>query len=80
MLKTTENTKYAANFKKTKGEIDGNSMVDNSMIGGNKTTNQANSIKGKNQIKTTNSKILVKSRNKEAGTGFFIFEARLAFI
>ena len=59
-------------------------MVGNSMIGSGEATNPT---KGKNQAKTTKSKILVKSKNhdfpksrpEEAGTGFLTPEARLAF-
>ena len=55
------------------------------MVGGGKATNPT---KGKNQVKMTKSKILVKSknhdfplnsRNKEVGTDFLIPETRLAF-
>ena len=58
------------------------------MVDGDEATNQANSTKRKNQMKTTKFKILVKSktqdfspnsRNKEAGMGFFIPKTRLAF-
>ena len=85
MLKTTGSTESAANLKETEGEVSGNSVVGNSMVGGGEATNP---IKGKNQAKTTKSKILIKSkshdfppnsRNREARTGFFIPEARLAF-
>ena len=88
MLKTTRSTRSAVNPKKTKGEVGGNNVVDDSIVGGVKVTNQANSTKGKNQSKTTKSKILVKSKNhdfplksrtKKAGMGFFTPEARLAF-
>ena len=60
-------------------------MVGNSMVDGDEATNPS---KGKNQTKMTKSKILVKSkshdflpnsRNREAGLGFFIPKARLAF-
>ena len=63
-------------------------MVGNSMIGGSKATNQANTTKGKKQVKTTKSKILLKSkihnffhnsRNKKGKTSFFTPKARLAF-
>ena len=86
MLKTTGSTRFTANPEKTEDKAGGNSMFGNSIVGGDKATN---SIKRKNQAKTTKSKILVKSKNrdflfksrsKEAGTSFFILEARLAFI
>ena len=63
-------------------------MVGDSIVGDGETTNQLNSTKRKNQVKTIKSKILIKSknhdislnsRNKKAGTGFFIPKARLAF-
>ena len=85
MLKTTGSTGSAASPKETKGEVGGNSVVGDSMVGGSKATNPT---KRKNQAKTTKSKILVKSknhdfpsnfRNKEAGTGFLTPETRLAF-
>ena len=58
-------------------------MVGN-LVGGDKATNP---IKGKNQAKTTKSKILIKSKNhdfpksrtEEAGMGFFTPKARLVF-
>ena len=84
MLKTTRSTESAANPKETEGEVGGNSVVGNSMVGGGEAIN---STKGKNQAKTTKSKILVKSKNhdfpksriEKVGTGFFTPEARLAF-
>ena len=84
MLKTTGSTGSAANPKEIKGEVGGDSMVDNSIVRGGKATNP---IKGKNQAKTTKSKILVKSKNydfpksrtEKAGTGFFNPKTRLAF-
>ena len=84
MLKTTESIWFAANPKKTKDEVGGNSVVGDSMVSGGEATNP---IKGKNQAKTTKSKILVKSKNhdfpkskiEEAGTGFFTPKTRLAF-
>ena len=85
MLKTTGSTGSAANPKEPEGEVDGNSVAGDSIIGDGEATNP---IKRKNQAKTTKSKILVKSkshdfppnsRNREAGTGFFTPEARLAF-
>ena len=85
MLKTTGSTWSAANLEETKSEIGGDSVVSNSMVDGSETINPA---KGKNQAKTTKSKILVKSkshdfpfnsRNREAGTGFLTPKARLAF-
>ena len=83
MLKTTESTRLAANLKETEGEVGGDSVVGN-LIGGGEATNPT---KGKNQAKTTKSKILVKSKNhnfpksrtEEAGTGFLIPKAKLAF-
>ena len=85
MLKTTKNTGSVANLKKTKGEVDGNSVVGNNMVGGSEVTNL---IKEKNQIKPIKSKILVKSkshdfppnsRNKKAGMSFLTPKARLTF-
>ena len=84
MLKSIRNNGSATNPKETKGEVSGNSMVGNSMVGGGKATNL---IKGKNQAKTTKSKILVKSKNydfpksrtEQAKTGFFTPKTRLAF-
>ena len=84
MLKTIRSTGSAANSKETEGKVGGNSVVGD-MVGGNEAINLT---KGKNQAKTTKSKILVKfknhdfpnSRTKEAGTGFFTSETRLAFI
>ena len=83
MLKTTGNTGSAANSKETKGRVDGNSVVDHVVSGGEVT----NPTKRKNPVKTTKSKILVKSKNhnfpksrpKEAGTGFLTPKASLAF-
>ena len=60
MLKTIESIGSAANFEKTEGKIGGNSVVGNSMVDGSEATNPT---KGKNQVKTTKSKILVKSKN-----------------
>ena len=89
MLKTTRSIRSVANFKETKSKVDGNSIVGNNMVGGGETTNQANSIKRKNQAKTTKSKILVKSKNhdffpnsknRKVGMGFFTSKAKLAFI
>ena len=83
MLKTTKSTGFAANSEKTKGGVGGNSVIGD-MVDGDEATNP---IKGKNPVKTTKSKILVKSKNhdflksrpEEAGTGFLTPEARLAF-
>ena len=83
MLKTIGNTGSEANPKKTKGGVGGNSMIGN-IVGGGEATNPT---KIKNSVKTTKSKILVKSKNhdfpksrpEEAGTGFLTPEARLAF-
>ena len=88
MLKTTENTRSAANPKKTKDKANDNNVVCDSIVGGGEATTQAKSIKRNNQSKTTKSKILVKSKNdyfspksktKKAETGFFTPKARLAF-
>ena len=75
MLKTTGSTRSAANPEETEGEVGGNSVVGN-VVGGGEATNPT---KGKNPVKTTKYKILVKSKNhdfpksrpEEAGTGFF---------
>ena len=83
MLKTKGSTWSAANLKKTKGEIGGDSMDDN-MVGGDETTNPT---RGKNQAKMTKSKILVKFKNhdfsksktEKAKRDFFTPKARLAF-
>ena len=48
MLKTTESTRSVANPKKNEGEASSNIVVGNSIIGGGKATNQANSLKRKN--------------------------------
>ena len=85
MLKTTKNTRFAANPEETNGGVGGDSVVGDSMVGGGESTNPT---KGKNQAKMTKFKILVKSkshdfppnsRNREAGTGFLTSEARLVF-
>ena len=85
MLKTTGSTGSAANPKETKGEVGGDSMVGNSIVGGGEAINFT---KGKNQAKMTKSKILVKSkshdfppnsRNREAETAFLTLKARLVF-
>ena len=83
MLKTTRSTESAPNPEETKGKVGGSSMG-SKMVGGGDATNPT---KGKNQAKTTKSKILVKSKNhdypkfrtEEAGTGFFTPKARLVF-
>ena len=83
MLKTTGNTESAANPKEIEGGVGGNSVVGN-VVGGNKATNP---IKRKNPVKTTKSKILIKSKNhdfpksrpEKAGTGFLTSKTRLAF-
>ena len=83
MLKTTRSTRSATNPKKTEGKISGDSVVGN-MVGSGEATNPT---KGKNQVKTTKSKILVKFKNhdfpksriEEIGTRFFTLQARLAF-
>ena len=84
MLNTIGSTWSAANSKKTKDKVFGNSVVVDSIIGSGEATNLT---KRKNQAKTTKSKILVKSKNhdfpksktEKAGTGFFTPKARLAF-
>ena len=83
MLKTIGSTRSAANPKKTKAGFGSNSVVGD-IVGGGEATNPT---KGKNPVKTTKSKILVKSKNhdfpksrpEKAGTGFLTPEARLAF-
>ena len=83
MLRITGSTKSAANPKETQGKVDGNSVVGN-LVGGGEATNPT---KRKNQVKTTKSKILVKSKNhdflnsriEKVETGFFIPKARLTF-
>ena len=88
MLKTTGSIGSAANPKKTKGKVGGNSIVGNNMVGDNKAINQANFTKRKNQAKTTKFKFLIKSknhdfplysRNKKARTDFLTPKASLAF-
>ena len=84
ILKTTGSTGSAAHPEETEGEVGGDSVVGNSMVGGGEATNPT---KGKNQAKTTKSKILVKSKNhdfpksriEKAETCFFTPKARLAF-
>ena len=83
MLKTIENTGSAANPEETKGGDGGNSVVGDVVSGGEATI----PIKRKNPVKTTKSKILLKSKNhdfpkfrpEETGAGFLTPEARLAF-
>lgn len=84
MLKTTKNTRSIVKPKKTKTKVCGNNIVSDGKI-----INQINSIKVKNQAKTTKSKILIRSKNYDfppnssnikAEPGFLIFESRLAFI
>ena len=83
MLKTTESTGSVANPKETKCEISSNSVLSD-VVSGSEATNPT---KGKNPVKTTKSKILVKfknddfpkSRPEKAKTGFFTPKARLAF-
>ena len=82
MLKTTGSTGSVASPEETKSGVGSNSVVD--VVGSGEATN---STKRKNLAKTTKSKILVKSKNhdflksrpKEAGTGFLTPKARLAF-
>ena len=84
ILKTTGSTKSVANPKETKGKVGGNSIVGDMVSSGE----AINSIKRKNQAKTTKSKILVRSKNhdfpksrtEEARTGFLTPKARLKFI
>ena len=47
MLKTIESTGSTANPEEIKGKISGNSVVIDSMVGGGKATNQANTTKRK---------------------------------
>ena len=61
MLKTTESTGSTTNLKETKGGDGSNSVVSN-MVGGGEAIN---SIKEKNLVKTTKSKILVKFKNHD---------------
>ena len=83
MLKTIGSIGSATNLKETEGNVSGNSMVGD-LVGGGEATNPS---KGKNQAKTTKSKILVKSKNfdfpkfrtEKAGMGFLIPKAKLAF-
>ena len=83
MLKTTRNTGFTANPKESEGGVGDDSVVGD-VVGGGEATNPT---KRKNPVKTTKSKILVKSKNhdfpksrpEEAGTGFLTPEARLAF-
>ena len=88
MLKTIGSTGSAANSKKIKGKAGGNSMVGDNVVGGSKITSQISLTKGKNQVKTTIFKILVKSKNCdfppnskniEAGSGFFILKTGARF-
>ena len=88
MLKTTENIGSITNSKKTKSKVGSNSIVSNSVVSGSKVINQISFTKGKNQAKTTKSKILVKSKNRdfppnfkniEVGSGFFNPKTKLAF-
>ena len=58
MLKITESTESAANSKETEDRLVGNSVVGD-MVRGNKATNSTKEI---NLVKTTKSKILVKSK------------------
>ena len=65
MLKTTGSTKSAANPKETSGEANGNNMVGHSVIDDSKVANQIKFTKRNNLAKMTNSKILVKSKNRD---------------
>ena len=85
MLKTTRSTGSAANSEETEGDVGGDSVIGNSIVDSGEAINPT---KGKNQAKTTKSKILVKfkshdfppnSRNREAGTSFLNLKSRLAF-
>ena len=83
MLKIIESNGFAANPEGTKGGFDSNNVVGN-MVGGNKAPKPT---KRKNLVKTTKSKILVKSKNNDfpkfrpekTGTGFFTPKTRPAF-
>ena len=88
MLKTRQSIGSAANPKKGKSKASSNSVIGNSMVDGVEAINQINSIKRKNQTKTTKSIILVKSknhdfplnfRNRKTRTDFFTPKARLVF-
>ena len=84
MLKTTRSTGSAANSEETEGEVGGDNVVGDSVVGAGEATN---STKGRNQAKMTKSKILIKSKNhdfpkfraEEAGMGYLTPKARLAF-
>ena len=83
MLKTTGSTGSAANSEEIEGKVSGNNVFGN-FVGSGEAINL---IKGKNQVKTTKSKILVKSKNydflksrtKKAGTSFLTPKVRLTF-
>ena len=60
MLKTTGSTGSVASPKETEGGVGGDSVVD--VVGGGEATNPT---KRKNLVKTTKSKILVKSKNHD---------------
>ena len=83
MLKTTGSTGSTANFEEIKGGIDGNSVVSDVV----RSSDVTNPTKRKNLVKTTKSKIWVKSkkhnfpkfRPEKAGTGFLTPKTRLAF-
>ena len=53
MLKTIKNIGSAINLDEIKDKAGGDSVVGNSIIGGSEVINQTNSIKRKNQAKTT---------------------------
>ena len=59
--KTKENTGFATNLKKIESGVSGNSVAGN-VVGSSEATNP---IKRKNLVKTTKSKILVKSKNHD---------------
>ena len=61
MLKTTRSTRSAANPEQTEGKVRSGS-VDCDVVDGGEATNP---IIGKNLVKTTKSKILVKSKNHD---------------
>ena len=83
MLRTTGSTRFVANPDEIEGEVNSDSIIGN-LVCGNEATNP---IKGKNQAKSTKSKILIKSKNhdfpksmiEKAGTGFLTSKARQAF-
>ena len=65
MLKIIKSIRPVANLEKIDNKTSGNSMIGDSIIGGSEVTNPKSPTKGKNQAKTTKSKILLKSKNCE---------------